>query len=191
MPQRELGPESGEREHLHSRSYEFHGYRRADGLWDIEGRLTDVKTYGFDNDHRGRIAPGEPIHDMRIRMTLDDDFVVRDVEAATEAGPFAVCPQAAPNLKRMTGVKVGAGWRRALRERLGGVEGCTHLTEMLGAMATVAFQTIYPVLSRERKDAARPPNPGRGRPPLLDSCHAFRSDGEIAKKAWPEFYTGD
>ena len=23
------------------------GYRRADGLWDVEGHLTDVKTYAF------------------------------------------------------------------------------------------------------------------------------------------------
>ena len=179
-------PEPGEREHLHTRRYEFQGFRRADGLWDIEGRLTDVKTYAFDNEHRGGIEAGEAIHDMWIRLTLDDDFVVREVEAATEAGPYAACPHAAPNLKGIKGAKAGPGWHRAVRERVGGLEGCTHLTEMLGAMATVAFQTIYPARRRDAKKTAPPTRTPR----LIDSCHALRSDGEVVKKTWPDFYTG-
>ena len=47
-----------EREHLHSRQIGLMGYRRNDGLWDIEGHLTDVKTYGFKNEFRGEIAAG-------------------------------------------------------------------------------------------------------------------------------------
>ncbi len=179
-------PEPGEREHLHTRRYEFQGFRRADGLWDIEGRLTDVKTYGFDTEHRGGIEAGEAIHDMWIRLTLDDDFVVREAEAATEAGPYAACPQAAPNLQRIKGATAGPGWHRAVRERVGGLAGCTHLTEMLGAMATVAFQTIYPARRRDGKTTAPPTR----KPRLIDSCHALRSDGEVVRKAWPDFYTG-
>ena len=64
-------PNPEPRERLHTRRYEFNGYQRADGLWDIEGRMTDVKSYGFDNDYRGRIEAEEPLHDMRIRLTLD------------------------------------------------------------------------------------------------------------------------
>lgn len=174
------------RERLHTRRYHFDGFRRDDGLWDIEGRLSDTKSYGFDNDHRGHVAAGEPVHDMRIRLTVDEDFVVRAVEAATDAGPFAVCPAVAPSLARMVGVKIGLGWRRAIQTRLGGVAGCTHLSEMLGAMGTVAFQTLYPV--RVRKEGQRPPGE---RPAIIDSCHAFRSDGAVVKKMWRDFYTGD
>jgi hypothetical protein len=76
-----------EREPLHRRACDIRGYRRADGLWDIEGRLTDTKTYAFPNEWRGEIASGEPIHDMWIRLTVDDDFVVRDIEVVTDAGP--------------------------------------------------------------------------------------------------------
>jgi hypothetical protein len=174
------------RERLHTRRYDFNGYQRDDGLWDIEGRMTDVKSYGFDNDHRGRIEAEEPLHDMWIRLTLDDGFVVRDIEAATDGSPYATCPQVAPNYKRMIGVKVANGWRKAIRERAGGAEGCTHLVEMLDAMATVAFQTMYPVLAKT----------GMGGPPgkrgvLVDTCHALKSDGPAVKKLWPEFYTGD
>ena len=178
-------PPAAERERLHTRAYEFAGYRRADGLWDIEGHMTDVKTYSFQNRYRGEVRAGEPLHDMWIRLTLDEDMIVRDIEAATEAGPYAVCPAIAPNFKRMIGEKVGAGWRSTIRKKLGGVEGCTHLVEMLGAMATAAYQTLYPALA---KKAAENPKPGK--PALIDSCHAYRSDGEVVKQAWPAFYTG-
>ena len=36
-----------ERELTHTRRVRFEGYRRADGLWDIEGHLTDVKNHDF------------------------------------------------------------------------------------------------------------------------------------------------
>ncbi len=179
-------PPPVEREQQHSRQYDFRGFQRADGLWDIEGHLVDTKTYGFDNDHRGRIEAGDPIHNMRIRLTIDEEFQVHDIEAVTDDGPYAICPAITPNFKKIVGERIGAGWRQRVRARLGGTEGCTHLVEMLGAMATVAFQTLYPTLARK---AAK--NPSTKRPGLIDSCHAYASDGPIVKKAWPDFYTGE
>lgn len=181
-----LSPPDVEREHIHTRRYEFEGYRRADGLWDIEGRITDTKSYGFDNEFRGHIEPGVALHDMSVRLTIDDDFVVRDVEAQTDAGPYAVCPAVTPNFKRLIGAQVARGWRRRLLETVGGVEGCTHITEMLGAMATVAFQTLYPM--RARMGTLKPKS---GKPGLIDSCHTFRSDGEVVQRTWPDYYTGE
>src|SRR6185312_16171165 len=53
-----------ERELLHSRDIVLRGYRRSDGLYDIEAHLTDTKTYGSANRDRGYIEAGEPIHGM-------------------------------------------------------------------------------------------------------------------------------
>ena len=50
------------REHIHSRDIRCRGFRREDGLWDIEATLEDTKTYSFANRDRGGIAAGEPIH---------------------------------------------------------------------------------------------------------------------------------
>ena len=68
---------------------------------------------------------------------------------------------------------------------LGGVNGCTHLVELLGPVATTAFQTIYPIKSRRQES-----RPDAKKPLMLDSCHALASDGEIVKRHWPQFYTG-
>jgi hypothetical protein len=178
-------PAPVDRQHLHTRRYEFHGYHRADGLWDIEGRMTDTKTYAFSNAWRGEIKAGEPVHDMWIRLTLDDDMVVQDIEARTAASPFQICGGITPAYAAMKGVRVGKGWNRKIKELFGGVQGCTHHTEMLGAMATVAYQTIY---SAKKKWSGS--DGTSQRPTFLDTCHAFATDGEIVKRNWPEFYKG-
>ena len=71
------------RSHLHDRRVVFRGYRRGDGLWDIEAELHDSKTQDFVLPGEGRWAAGEPIHGMAIRLTVDDDTVVHAIEVAT------------------------------------------------------------------------------------------------------------
>ncbi len=172
-----------EREAIHRRDIECHGYRRGDGLWDIEGRMVDTKTYAFDNRHRGKVEPGTPVHEMWIRMTLDDRLEIRDIEAATDNHPFPNCPDIAPDYRVMVGSRIRPGWTRQVKERLGQVHGCTHLTRLLQELAVVAIQTIYPRLSREGKV----PDSDR-RPPHIDSCHALRSDGPIVQEHYPKWY---
>lgn len=178
------------REPIHTRRVECRGYRRADGLWDIEGHLTDTKSYAFENEHRGRLSPGEPIHDMWLRLTVDDRLEIRAVEAATAASPFAICGAITPAFQSLVGLRIKGGFTRQVKERLGGIQGCTHLVELLGPVATTAFQTIAPILARERAVAggqagSAPP------PPLLNTCHAFASDSEVVRRLWPDHYTGD
>lgn len=175
-----------DREPIHFRRYEFAGYRRGDGFWEIEGRMVDTKSYAFQNSYRGTIQPGEPLHDMLIRLTIDEDFVVRGVEAVTKSGPFGICPAITASFKKLVGAKIARGWRKTVLGLFGGTAGCTHHTEMLIALATVAFQTLYPL--RESKGR----NVGSDRKPvLIDSCHAFASDGPLVKQNWAAHYTGE
>jgi hypothetical protein len=183
-----------EREAQHFRNYAFSGYRRTDGLFDIEGRMTDTKSYAFPNDWRNTVEAGEPIHDMRIRLTLDEGFVIRDVECVTAAGPYEICPAITPAFAALKGERIGRGWSRVLREKFGGRHGCVHHVEMLRAMATVAFQTLYGWQGRREREAGGtsegPPDreaTGR-RPGFIDSCHALASDGEVVRRQYPQFY---
>lgn len=173
------------REHMHSRAYDFRGYHREDGLWDIEGHMTDTKTYSFPNTHRGEVRAGEPVHDMWVRLTLDDSFTVVAVEVTTDAGPFSICPDVAPNFQALKGERIKRGWHQRLKDLLGGTQGCVHLVEMIGAMGTVAFQTMYHARAERPAETA-----GEKRPAILDTCHALASDGKVVKELWPAFYTG-
>ncbi len=192
------------RKELHHRDYEFRGYLREDGLYDLEGRMTDSKTYDFPNQWRGTIPAGTPYHDMRVRLTLDRDFVIHEVVVVTAASPYEICPTITPAFQALRGAQLGIGWTRLLRQHFAGTHGCTHHVEMLRAMGTVAFQTLYghrEQMKRERGEAVNegPPTDHGGtdhsngvkrKPGFLDTCHALASDGEIVREQWPDFYTG-
>jgi len=176
------------REPIHTRQIECRGFRRADGMWDIEGHLTDTKTYAFDNEWRGEVLPGQPVHQMWVRITLDDELTIRAIEVVTDHGPYPICPAIAPNFQRLKGLSIRKGFIGRVRDLVGGVEGCTHLVEMMGPVATTAFQTIYPLRNRQLRAQGQSPDASR-RPRLLNSCHAFAASSEVVKRFWPEFHT--
>lgn len=173
------------REPLHKRRIECRGFRREDGLYDIEGHIVDTKAYSFSNDFRGEIVAGEALHEMWLRLTIDDEMRVHDVEAVTDNAPYRACPEIAPNFKALKGMRIAPGWNQAVKDKLGGVQGCTHLVELLGPIATVAYQTLVSIRKKKLADTPKGKRPG-----VLDTCHAYSSEGEVVRKNWPDFYTG-
>ncbi len=173
------------RDHIHTREIRCRGFRRRDGLWDIEGVLEDTKTYSFDNHDREGIASGEPIHAMQVRLTVDDTLTVKAAEAAIDAGPFHICGSVTPIFTSLIGERIGPGWRRTVLAKMGGVRGCIHLTDLLlGPVTTTAMQTIAAARAQRQTRSSS------GRPALVDSCHAFASDGPVVRREWPDLYTG-
>lgn len=182
--------EPQERELLHTRDVRLQGWRRADGLYDIEAELSDRKTQGFANEDRGWIGPEDRLHGMRMRMTVDEDLVIRAFEASIDDSPYAICPGAAPGFARLAGLTIGRGFLKAAAERVGGTQGCTHLRELLQQMGTVAMQTLYGVRLRRMQAGSDLPPEGRPAPPSIDTCHGWRSDGPVVRRGWPHLYTG-
>jgi hypothetical protein len=174
-------PSPAERSPMHTREITCRGYRRTDGLWDIEARMIDRKNYFVQNDHRG-IDAGVPFHDMALRVTVDDTLLIHAVEACIDSGPHRICPSVTPNFQRLVGLRIEAGFGAELRRRIGGVHGCTHLAELFGPLATAAIQTIHPLRRKvhARNDAARPAQ--------IDTCHALAATGEVVAKYWPRFH---
>lgn len=181
-----------DREPMHTRTMTCQGFRRADGMWDIEGHLLDTKSYNFNNEWRGDLEAGQPVHEMWVRLTIDNEFMIRGVEVESDAGPFPECPNITPNFQKLVGASIGPGWSRAIRGRVGGAGGCTHINELLGRLGTVAYQTIYPARYRDARESGktRTRDPNK-RPRLMDTCYAYRSDGEVVQRFYPKFYTGD
>ncbi|MCB2108764.1 MAG: DUF2889 domain-containing protein [Rhodobacteraceae bacterium] len=173
------------RELVHTRTVKVEGYQRSDGLWDIDGWLTDTKPYSFPNHDRGEIKAGEPLHGMGLRITIDNDMKIVDAVAVTDHSPYAICSKITPNFKKLIGLVIKPGFNTAVKQRLGGVEGCTHLVELLGPMGTTAFQSL---VGRRFAEMKKMMETGERRPPMLDSCHTWASDGEVIKRDFPKFY---
>ena len=192
------------RQQLHTRRVVCQGFFREDGLWDIEGRITDEKSYEHANEWRGPLAPGDFVHDMTIRLTLDHKLTIVDVDAVTDKSPYQMCGDVAPDFKKLIGLRIGGGFHREVRARLGGVHGCTHIVELLGPVATTAFQTVSSRKAselnrahREKKgtlpaktDADAASAKPRRKPYVVDTCHAWAADGAVVKRWAPDFYTG-
>jgi hypothetical protein len=171
----------GPRTALHHRRIDFRGYRRDDGLFDIECRLVDTR--GFDVQPPGStktVVAGDPMHDMSIRLLVTDDLEVRAIEACSDATPFEICPEAAGTLQAVKGLRIGPGWSRAIKERLGGVASCTHLAEMLVAMGTAAYQSIVPYNRIHGKETD-----GFELEKKIDSCFAYAAEGPVVRRLFP------
>lgn len=172
------------RKHIHTREIQCKGYEREDGLWDIEGSITDTKTYSFENIDRGGVASGEPVHHMVIRLTVDENLVVQSAEASTEAAPYNGCGDINPDFTKLKGAAIAPGWRREVVKRMGGVKGCTHINDLVaGPLAVTAYQTVIPAKNRRREK----PSDGK-RPAIIDTCHAYARDGDVVKRLWPDFF---
>ena len=179
-----LSPPSS-RKLIHTRRIVCEGYQRDDGLWDIEGQIVDTKAYSFETHARGTVAAGTPVHDMRVRLTIDEDMLVHEAEAETVSSPFGTCRDVAPDIGKLKGERIVAGWSKRVFAALGSSLGCTHINHLLtGPLATTAFQAMVAVRQ------ARPRDPDK-KPPLIDTCYALRADGPVVKQEWPDFYTGD
>ena len=128
-----------DREHLHHREINCYGYRRADGLWDIEGHLVDTKDYDIDTPWRGPMAAGEPVHGMWLRITIDDELLIHDCEAVMDDNPYDVCAGAVGSFRRLKGLRIQAGWQGEVRKRVGGRHGAALTrAEPLAASMTVS-----------------------------------------------------
>ena len=175
-----------DRKHIHTREINCFGYERKDGLWDIEGQIKDTKTYSFNNEDRGKIQSGTPVHEMLVRLTVDNDLNIYSAEASTESSPFGICPNIASSVANLKGLKITSGWAKSVKDKIGSVKGCTHITQLLiGPLATTAYQTIIP-LKNSRQNNKSPAT----RPAIIDTCYGWSAHGPIVKRTWPKYYEG-
>lgn len=176
----------GERTLTHTRVVTCHGFKRTDDLWDIEGRIVDTKPYAFPNkDRGGEIKADEALHDMSIRLTLDDNLKVRDAEAVIDDSPYNYCKCVTAVVKQLIGLQIAPGWTSKSKLAMGSNRGCTHLTELLGPIATTAIQTLFSSKSRSKDNANRNRKLSHS---FIDSCHSYAADSPVVKEHWPESY---
>ncbi|HEU5294249.1 MAG TPA: DUF2889 domain-containing protein [Burkholderiaceae bacterium] len=173
-----LPPPDCAREPSHTRSITISAYARRDGLWDIEGHLTDAWPHPVPCAG-GMLPAGEPMHSMRLRFTVDRSATIVAALAVTDAGPYGpACGTIAPDYSRLAGVRVGRGYRDAIRKLFGRTAGCTHINELAGVMGSAVLQALWDDMIQ---------NPDE-RPFSIDGCHALKSSGPQVAKFYPRWY---
>lgn len=170
------------RQPIHTRSIRVDSYLRDDGLWDLEAELVDTKAYDFPARDGEVHRAGDPVHHMRLRITIDDDLNILDAEAAYEAAPYGeFCSAIAPAYRDLIGLNLRDQFRKRVRERFARTAGCTHVTELTSVLPTVAIQTM----AMRRRQAP----PSSERPFQLEGCHALALDASAVKTFYPQWYS--
>ena len=187
-------PESNEdngegRRLMHRRSVECQGYLRHDGLWEVEARLVDTKPFVQHDRYRGVLQPGDPVHDISLRLAIDDRMTIIEAETTMRSTPYPTCIEVEPILQRLVGERIGKGWRELVRQKIGRLETCTHLAELLGPAVTALFQTMSYGKSPEHRDSMDSQRNAGERPFFIGGCHSWRTDGPIVAEMFPQFAT--
>jgi hypothetical protein len=189
MTQEEAG-NATQRRHMHTRTIECNGYLRDDGLWEVEARMRDTKPF-FQSASRYReeLQPGDPVHDIALRLAIDDSMTIHEAQATMCATPYPTCIEVEPILQRLVGERIGNGWRKLVQSKLGRLESCTHLTELLGPAVTTLFQTMSHGENPEGRDSLENQRARTERPFFVGGCHSWRTDGPIVADMFPQFAT--
>jgi hypothetical protein len=175
---------SPERKLLHKRQITCDVYQRSDGGYEVEARMFDCKSTVAVLPFR-TVEAGEMFHDMRITMRVSTDLVIEHVEARSEAAPTPFCRDINSAYAALAGLHIAPGFKQRVRSIVGGVNGCTHLSDLLGPLATTVMQASagrMQTAARLRETLNMTTIP---KPRVIDTCHAYRADGEVARVVWP------
>ncbi|HEY4066205.1 MAG TPA: DUF2889 domain-containing protein [Burkholderiaceae bacterium] len=172
-----------ERQLKHRRSIDVQIYARGNGLWEVDAHITDTRNRDTPMSF-GLLPAGAPIHDMLLRLVVDEQFNVVEAGAQTMAMPYpGECDAYGDRYAGLVGLNLMRGFRRGVKERLGGVQGCTHLTELTQVLPTAVVQAFAGEVIDTRGTADDSAQPFQ-----LDRCHALRVDGPAVKTYYPRWY---
>lgn len=172
-----------EREALHTRTVRVDAFARADGQWDLEADLVDVKHYDFER-RAGVHRAGQPVHHMRLRVTFNESFTITAVQVGYEAAPYDhYCMAIESAYQGLVGMNLLKGFRDTVKRHFGRTRGCTHMTELSYVLTTVAVQALA-----GRRRETRTSEHDEQRPFQIDGCHALREDGPVVKEFYPKWY---
>ena len=170
-------------ERVHTRSIRIETFAVDNDRVVVEGVLEDIRTCVMYTISGHRREPG-PVHGMAVRFLVGGIPVkILDVEVEMPKVPLEECDQVASSVKKLIGLHVVYGYTKAVKERMGGIEGCTHLTNLILAMGSAAIQGMA-------SHRGRGPIPPDARALMIqyvkNSCRVWREGGPQIQKAMDE-----
>jgi hypothetical protein len=167
----------------HRRQIDVQIFSRGDGLWEVDATLTDTKTRAAQMADGLRPA-GTPIHDMLLRLVVNAQFDILEAGSQTHWMPYpGTCDQHGDVYGRLVGLNLLQDFRKSMRDVVGGVRGCTHITELAQVLPTAVVQAFAGEVLDTRGSAE-----GARRPFQIDRCHALRRDGDVVRRHYPRWH---
>jgi hypothetical protein len=165
---------------IHQRNILISTKECGPGRMLVTGELKEerlVPYAGVDGDSR----PPHTVHHMIVRMRVDAaSLTIEHIDAEMPTTPHRACPESAATVKALEGWQVAPGFSRRVKQALGGVRGCSHLTALILAMAPAVVQGFW--VHRRRESEAPAVSEELLERYLLDTCRVWRRGGPLARK---------
>jgi len=162
---------------VHIRRTEIMTYDLGEHQVLVEGTLKDT-----------RIPPSSEesaedsmvlVHDLVARIWVQGpDLTIVAVEAEMPHVPREMCPEVLPDMQKLVGLKIVTGYTQRIKDLIGDVRGCSHLTHLFLSLGPTAVQGYWAAYGR--KPGARSlTNPAVSR--VIDTCRVWRRDGPLVR----------
>jgi len=167
-------------EKLHTRNikittYEYDGQRII-----VEGSLKDDR---FQESHSftGEKFPSGAIHHMTIRLMVDcSTLLIEDIDVELISVPREVCRETIDCLAPIKGLTITKGFTAKIKKLAGGKKGCTHLVELILAMAPAAIQG-FAAYQSSKPVVFDPDREKMFLEFLVNTCRAWRDEGPFVE----------
>ncbi len=181
-----LPPAAAQRHLKHRRQIDVQVFSRGHGLWEVDATLTDVRTRETPMADGPRTA-GTTIHDMLLRLVVNEQLDIVEAGSETRWMPYpGQCNEHGDVYGRLVGLNLLRSFRHEMRARVGGVLGCTHITELAQVLPTAVVQAFAGEVIDTRGTGADARQPFQ-----IDRCHALRAGGEAVRLHYPRWYRPD
>lgn len=171
---------------IHHRSYDVRAYRQSPTELRLRGTVQDQKPPGIYIDDDQPLTVHHMVVDLLISFPA---LQILEVDVVLGTHPHEGCAAIEPDYQQLVGLSIARGFSRAVKDRLGGPRGCTHVGALLQAMAPVVIQSTWSMRAAEEGTVAV--NIGRSKSDVsvedrlrynLDTCHIWAADGELVAK---------
>ncbi len=158
---------------VHTRKIEINTFDLGNHRVLVEGELEDTRRppSSAEESETGPFL----VHHLVARIWVQGpDLTISAVDAGMKRIPRQECPEVLPAVQKLVGLKIITGFTQKVKDLIGNVKGCSHLTNLFLTLGPVAVQGYWAAYGR-RPEARSLDNPAISR--VIDSCHVWRKDG--------------
>ncbi len=158
---------------VHTRKIEINTFDLDDHRILVEGELEDTRRppSSVEESETGPFL----VHHLVARIWVQGpDLTISAVDAEMKRIPRQECPEVLPAVQKLVGLKIITGFTQKVKDLIGSVKGCSHLTNLFLTLGPAAVQGYWAAYGR-RPGARSLDNPAISR--VIDSCHVWRKDG--------------
>ncbi len=148
----------------------------------LEGSLRDDRLFpSYYHAIREHHKPGI-LHYIKLSMTISlTGLVITSVKAEMPTIPNEECLKVKECVAKLVGLRIKHGFTKNVRNIMGGISGCIHLTNLVLAMGSAAVQGFTSHCTRVREDNNNK-LPDFDASVFIDSCRLWKADGLFVRK---------